>query len=136
MDRLWDKMEAASGIRTSGWGCRATLSLCRAGTTRTRIPGTGAAIREDNADGFQIYENGGATACFSYFTIAALYKVGQRARADQILFPILDAFEKREFEGTEANHKSNDWRKWDGTAEGYEGFLSDNYYTLLAVTGR
>ena len=31
---------------------------------------------------------------------------------------------------------SNDWRMWDGTAKGYEGFLTDNYYTLLAVLKR
>ena len=31
---------------------------------------------------------------------------------------------------------TNDWRKWDGTAEGYEGFLVDNYYVLLAAKER
>ena len=31
---------------------------------------------------------------------------------------------------------SNDWRTWDGTAWGYEGFLVDNYYALLAVLAR
>jgi len=25
---------------------------------------------------------------------------------------------------------------WDGTAKGYEGFLTDNYYTMLAVWER
>ncbi len=135
MDRLWDKMEAA-GYTNFRMGLPGNLVPVPRRDYAHKDPRYGGGIREDNADGFQIYENGGATACFSYFSIAALYKVGQRARADQILFPILDAFEQREFEGTEANHKSNDWRKWDGTAEGYEGFLSDNYYTLLAVTGR
>jgi hypothetical protein len=35
-----------------------------------------------------------------------------------------------------AKGASNDWRMWDGTAMGYEGFLSDNYYTLLALSLR
>jgi hypothetical protein len=99
-------------------------------------PRYGGGVREDNADGFQVYENGGATASFSYFTIAAFDRVGQHPRADQILLPVLDAFEKREFEGAGENHLTNDWRKWDGTAEGYEGFLVDNYYVLLAAAQR
>ena len=31
---------------------------------------------------------------------------------------------------------SKDWRAWDGTCWGYEGFLVDNYYALLAVLDR
>jgi len=46
---------------------------------------------------------------------------------------MLEAFEHREFEGRNAKGQSNDWRKWDGTAMGYEGFLVDGYLTLLAV---
>ena len=36
----------------------------------------GGGAKADNSDGFQIYENGGATACFAYFTLAALYDLG------------------------------------------------------------
>ena len=49
----------------------------------------GGGVRADNADGFQKYENGGATGCFAYFTLAALYDLGRRAEADAILFPML-----------------------------------------------
>jgi hypothetical protein len=35
-----------------------------------------------------------------------------------------------------ANGMSNDWKAWDGTPWGYEGFLVDNYYALLAVLTR
>ena len=31
---------------------------------------------------------------------------------------------------------SNDWKAWDGTPWGYEGFLVDGYYALLAVLVR
>jgi hypothetical protein len=98
-------------------------------------PRYGGGVREDNSDGFQIYQNGGASACFSYFTIAAFDRVGQHERASRILLPILGAFDDRVFEGVGSNGLTNDWRKWDGTAEGYEGFLTDNYYALLAVPG-
>ena len=53
-----------------------------------------------------------------------------------MLMPMLQAFEEGRFEGKGVNGMSNDWRAWDGTAWGYEGFLVDNYYTLLAVLAR
>jgi hypothetical protein len=135
MDRLWDKM-AEMGYTRFRMGLPGNLIPVVRSDYAHKEPRWGGGVREDNADGFQVYENGGATACFSYFTIAALRKVGRQARADQILFPLMDAFENREFEGTGPNQMTNDWRKWDGTAEGYEGFLVDNYYALLAAPGR
>ncbi|MGH7978048.1 MAG: MGH1-like glycoside hydrolase domain-containing protein, partial [Limisphaerales bacterium] len=87
-------------------------------------------------DGFQIYENGGATACFSYFTLAALYHLGRIQDGDRILFPLLHAFACGDFQGFGSNHKSKDWKMWDGACKGYEGFLNDNYYALLAVLDR
>ena len=93
----------------------------------------GGGVRPDNADGFQNYENGGATGCFAFFTLAALYDLGRKAEADRILFAMLGEYGRCGFEGRGANGRSNDWRRWDGTPMGYEGFLCDNYYTLLAV---
>ena len=90
----------------------------------------------DNSDGFQNYENGGATGCFVFFTLAALYDLGRKAEADQILFAMLGEYDRGGFEGRGAKGRSNDWRRWDGTPMGYEGFLTDNYYTLMAVTLR
>jgi hypothetical protein len=91
---------------------------------------------DDNSDGFQIYENGGATGCFAYFTIAALYDLNRIQDGDRILFPMLDAFNKGDFQGRGPNGMSKDWKAWDGTCWGYEGFLVDNYYTFLAVLDR
>jgi hypothetical protein len=99
-------------------------------------PRWGGGAKEDNSDGFQIYENGGATACHAFFTLAALYDLGRRDEADKILFPMLDSFEKGSFEGMGANGMSNDWKAWDGTPWGYEGFLTDGYYAMLAVLVR
>jgi hypothetical protein len=135
MDRLWDKMRDV-GYTDFRMGLPGNLFTVARKDYAHKNPRYGGGTREDNADGFQVYCNGGATACFAYFTIAAYDRVGQHARASQILLPVLKAFENREFEGVGANHLTNDWRKWDGTAEGYEGFLTDNYYALLAVEHR
>jgi hypothetical protein len=93
----------------------------------------GGGVLPDNSDGFQNYENGGATGCFVFFTLAALYDPGRKDEADQILFAMLGEFDHCGFEGFDAKNHSYDWRRWDGTAMGGEGFLADNYYTLLAV---
>ncbi len=99
-------------------------------------PAYGGGAKDDNSDGFQIYENGGATACFAYFTLAALYDLGRIQDADRILFPMLGAFAAGDFQGFDPGGKSKDWKAWDGTCWGYEGFLSDNYYALLSVLDR
>jgi hypothetical protein len=93
----------------------------------------GGGVRPDNADGFQNYENAGATGSFAFFTLAALYDLGRNAEADKILFAMLDGYGRCGFEGKGAKGRSNDWRRWDGTPMGYEGYLTDNYYALLAV---
>jgi hypothetical protein len=96
----------------------------------------GGGVRQDNKDGFQKYENGAATGCFAYFTLAALYDLGRMEEGDRILMPMLRGFAMGDFQGFGANGMSKDWRAWDGTCSGYEGFLTDNYYALLAVLDR
>ncbi len=88
---------------------------------------------EDGSDAFQIYENGGATACHTYFTIDALQKLGMNKEADTILFPILDSISKGEFSGKCKNGNSRDWKTWTGECWGYEGFLGDGYLVLLSA---
>jgi len=100
---------------------------------RTEDARYGGGVLPDNSDGFQNYENGGATGSFAFFLLAALYDLGRKAEADAILFPMLKTYGDCGFEGRDAKGKSNDWRRWDGTAMGYEGLLTDNYYALLAV---
>jgi hypothetical protein len=96
----------------------------------------GGGVLPDNSDGFENYENGGATGSFAFFTLAALYDLDRAADADRILFPMLEGYGECGFEGRDAKGHSNDWRRWDGTAMGYEGYLCDNYYALLAVPVR
>ncbi len=99
-------------------------------------PRFGGGKLEDNSDAFERYENGGATGCFAYFTLAALYDLGRVKDADRMLFPMLGAFAEGAFQGRCDNGMSKDWKAWDGTCWGYEGFLVDNYYALLAVLDR
>jgi hypothetical protein len=87
-------------------------------------------------DPWQVYENGGATGSFEYFTLQALYQLGRRADADAMLFPLLQGYEDGNFQGFGPNGKSYDWRSWDGAPHGYEGILVDNYQALLAVLSR
>ncbi len=42
----------------------------------------------------------------------------------------------RDFSGRAPNGLTYDWMDWKGGAHGYEGFLVDNYYALLAVLDR
>lgn len=85
---------------------------------------------------FQVYENGGASANHVYFTLAALYKLGRREQADEILLPILNSLNNCRFQGRGTEGLSNDWRGWDGRPHGYEGLLVDNYLVVKAVLVR
>jgi hypothetical protein len=88
---------------------------------------------EDGSDGFQYYENGGATACYAYFTVKALYQLGRTADARRIYNPMLRSYAAGEFQGFCGNGPSKDWRDWSGGCHGYEGFLVDSYLALLAA---
>jgi Bacterial alpha-L-rhamnosidase 6 hairpin glycosidase domain len=87
----------------------------------------------DGSDAFQIYENGGATACHAWFTIQALYDLGRRAEADAILFPMLKSFEDGGFQGRGPDGMTYDWKDWNGGPHGYEGLLVDGYLALVAA---
>jgi len=93
----------------------------------------GGGTKADGSDGFQIYENGGATACMAYFTIQALRELGRHHEAESILFPMLKAFEDGKFQGRAPNGLTYDWTDWDGNPHGYEGLLVDNYLVLLTA---
>ena len=99
-------------------------------------PDFGGGTREDNTDGFQIYQNGGATPAHAFWTIEALYKVGLKDEAERILMPMLKGFAAGEFQGFGPNGKSKDWKDWKGNCWGYEGLLTDGYMALLAVVTR
>jgi len=91
----------------------------------------GAPQADDGRDSYGSFENGGATACYAYFYIQALYQLGRRAEADRILWPMMQTYAAGGFQNGVGN--GGEWRRWDGTPSGYEGFLADAYYTQMAV---
>ena len=94
----------------------------------------GSPLEEDGSDSFQYYENGAASASMSYWYIQALYSVGRRREANEILFPMLKRFGAGEFQAGVGS--GIDWKTWDGKPCGYEGLLVDQFYALLtAITG-
>jgi Bacterial alpha-L-rhamnosidase 6 hairpin glycosidase domain len=134
MDKLMAKMKEV-GYDKFNMGLPGNLITVANKDYAHRMPDAkyGGGVQPDNSDGFQNYENAGATGSFAFWTLAALYDLGRKAEADAILFPMLAEYGRCGFEGRDAKGRSNDWRRWDGTAMGYEGFLTDNYYTMLAV---
>ena len=135
MDRLLSKMNQV-GFTNFSLGLPGNLVPVRKGDyIRHDSPPTqfGEPSQEDGSDGFQYYENGGATGCFAYFTIKALYQLNRRADAERILHPMLKGYAAGNFQGFCDDGRSKDWRDWNGGCHGYEGLLVDNYLTLLAV---
>ena len=135
MDRLLAKMKEV-GYTHFEYGLPGNLIPIRREDYVDHDKRYGGGEKEDGSDGFQIYENGGATACYAYFTIQALYQLGRHEEADAILFPMLRGFEQGGFQGRASNGMTYDWKAWDGTPHGYEGLLVDGYQALLAVLSR
>lgn len=135
-NEIWDKLMAKMkevGYNRFDLGLPGNLIPVRREDYVDHNWGAGGPAKADGSDAFQIYENGGATACYAYFAIQALRKLGRDKEADAILFPMLKAFEAGGFQGRGPNGKTYDWTAWDGTPHGYEGLLVDGYLTLLAA---
>ena len=69
----------------------------------------GGGDKEDGSEGFQHFENGGATACFAHFTMAALYDLDRHKQADKILLPLLAAYHRNDFEGRDFLDRGKEW---------------------------
>jgi hypothetical protein len=135
-NRIWDKLLAKMkdvGYDHFEYGLPGNLIPIRREDYTVRSQGSGGSDKDDGSGGFQYYENGGATACYAYFTIQALRDLGRNKEADAILYPMLKSFEAGGFQGRGADGNSYDWKGWDGSPRGYEGLLVDGYLTLLAA---
>jgi hypothetical protein len=135
MDRLLAKMQAV-GYTNFALGLPGNLVPVKKGDyvhENTPPERTGEPRLDDGSDGFQFYENGGATGCWAYYTVKALYQLGRVADARRIFHPMLAGYARGEFQGFGENGMSRDWRDWQGGCHGYEGLLVDNYHALLAV---
>lgn len=138
MDRLLAKIGEV-GFRDFSLGLPGNLVPVRRGDYWMDCSGTipperyGEPRLEDGSDGFQFYENGGASGCWAYFTIRALYKLGRCEEARRILLPMLRGYAEGGFQGVSHTGMMKDWRDWQGGGHGYEGMLVDNYFPLMAV---
>jgi hypothetical protein len=135
-DRIWNKLLAKMknvGYDRFDLGLPGNLIPIRREDYVDLNPRYGGPAKADGSDGFQTYENGGASACYAYYTIEALRTLGRKKDADAILFPILKAFANGAFQGRGPNGETYDWTDWKGNPNGYEGLLTDNYLTLLAA---
>ncbi len=135
MDHLLAKMKAV-GYTRFDLGLPGNLVPIKKGDyvyEKNPPEATGEPRLDDGSDGFQFYENGGATGCWTYYTVRALYQLGRVEDARRIFAPMLAGYATGKFQGFGANGKSRDWRDWQGGCHGYEGLLVDNYYALLAV---
>ncbi|MGV8092520.1 MAG: hypothetical protein AB2L24_11730 [Mangrovibacterium sp.] len=134
MDNLLSKMKTV-GFTDFSLGLPGNLIPVKKGDYMVSDRRWGGPSLEDGTDSFQIYNNGGATACFTYFTVHALKKLKRTSDAELILTPILKSIKEGNFNGKCANGMSKDWKTWKGECWGYEGFLSDGYMVLLACLG-
>jgi hypothetical protein len=137
--RIWDKLltkMSSVGYHRFDLGLPGNLIPIRREDYVDLNPRYGGPQKMDGSDGFQIFENGGASACYAYYTIQALRLLGKNEEADAILFPILNTFKKGGFQGRGPNGETYDWTDWEGNPHGYEGLLVDNYLTLLAALPR
>jgi hypothetical protein len=135
-NQIWDKLIAKMkevGYNRFDLGLPGNLIPVRREDYADHNKRYGGSVKADGSDGFQIYENGGATACYAYFTIQALRDLGRVKEADAILFPMLKSLADGGFQGRGPNGNTYDWMSWDGTPHGYEGLLVDGYLTLLAA---
>jgi hypothetical protein len=135
MDRLLAKMKDV-GYTNFGLGLPGNLVPIKKGdyVYHDNPPEVHGVPRlEDGSDGFQYYENGGATGCFGYYIIKTLFQLGRVEEARKILHPMLAGYAEGSFQGFCDNGMSRDWRDWNGGCHGYEGLLVDNYHALLAI---
>jgi hypothetical protein len=94
--------------------------------------------REDGTDTFQHYQNGAANALVGAHFIAAHYVAGEIQEAGLLLLAMLERQAEGKFHNgvIDKAHFGGEWTTWDGQPCGYEGYLADVYYFLLAIVLR
>ncbi len=136
IEKLWAKVQTA-GFTRYELGIPPNLEPIHR-SDYLQPTGYGCPQREDGTDTFQHYENGGISAGHTLHFLAASHLVGQGEKADQVLRAMLGRQQGQGFQNgvQNATDKGIDWTTWDGKPCGYEGFLADVFYFLLAVVLR
>jgi hypothetical protein len=133
VNRLWAKMRSA-GFRRFELGLPPNLVPIRR-EDYLQPHALGCPQREDGADTFQRYENGGITGAQTLPFLMATCMVGQQELADSVLRKMLTRQQAGGFQSgvQNSNDKGADWSTWEGKPCGYEGYLADVYSFLMAV---
>jgi hypothetical protein len=123
IQKLWDEV-AKSGF----------------GDFRLGLPGNLRAIPQSDLASPQsllpddAYQNRGATHSQSRHFVQAMYDVGMKQEADFVLHELCSSLaDGSAFSGCGSGV---DWRRWDGSASGYEGLLSDQFGILAVAVDR
>lgn len=133
LSRLWKKIRL-EGFNRFDLGVPCTLVPVH--RSDYLLPDSlGCPKREDGRDAFQQYMNGGITAGQGLHFLAAHYVVGEPEKADRVLKAMLGRQAKGGFQdGVRDKYPEGiDWTTWDGKGCGYEGYLADVYFFLLAI---
>ena len=133
IERLWAKMRSV-GFRGFELGLPLNLEPIPAADYMLNQVSGAPPVPHWNHD-FQQYQNGGISAAQTPDFLVATYLVGRKEVADNVLSQMLARQQKGSFQNGVQNAfpKGIDWVTWDGKPCGYEGYLADVYYFLMAV---
>ena len=96
--------------------------------------------RNNEARGWQGYMNGSITPPYSNYVIMALYKMGRRQQAEELLWPQVASFDKGTFNagtGVPFRHWRNPvgsaFYTWDGRLGDGEGYLPEDWHAYAGI---
>jgi hypothetical protein len=140
VDRIWEKMRSV-GFNRFDLGIPSCLEpipradYCQPNPSRPADVAYGGPTTADGKDTFQMYENGGISAGIGAHFLIACYRTGRAEQADRVLRAMLERQQLGLFQNgiTNLYPKGLDWTTWDGKPCGYEGYLADVYFFLMAA---
>jgi hypothetical protein len=141
--KFWAKMQAV-GFKRFDLGIPSFLEpipqadYCLPNRLNPSDRSLGSPTTADGKDTFQMYQNGGISAGLGAHFLIASYQVGRSEHADRVLRAMLERQQAGLFQNGVVNEypKGVDWVTWDGKPCGYEGYLADVYFFLLAAVLR
>ena len=90
--------------------------------------------------GWQEYMNGSITPPYSNYVIMALYKLGRREQAEELLWPQIASFDKGTFNSgvripymQTRNPVGSAFYIWDGSRANGEGYLPENWHAYAGI---
>jgi hypothetical protein len=143
VDKFWAKMKSV-GFSRYDLGIPSFLEpipqadYCLPSRANPSARSYGSPATQDGKDTFQMYQNGGIAAGMGAHFLMACYRVGRAKEADDVLRAMLERQQAGLFQNGVVNQypKGGEWTTWDGKPCGYEGYLADVYFFLMAAVLR